>query len=162
MSKAERLMQELSILLIRYDATDWGIVLSALKKGSDIFNTLEVIKKSTPTTLDNKSISKRSAAVSKLELPTETDPIMAKALMDVYKLISAKNSKISQARLRQLYLELGGKEEPPKERTPLAKMVISCMINLPIERIESITNLIQQAEPDLDGDYERWFRMINS
>ncbi|QZA80467.1 hypothetical protein [Deefgea piscis] len=159
MSKAEQLIKELADLLIKYDANDWQLAVAALKNGATYLSSIENMQKQ-PARKQNQT--KRKVGLSKFTLPVETEPETAEVLMKIYRLASIKNSKIPLGRLRELYIDLGGKEETPKERTPLARMLTLQISKLSVEKIENIKKLIQENGSDIEGDYERWFNIIRT
>jgi hypothetical protein len=161
MNKQRELIRDLAKLFVKYDLTDWRIIIDALRKGGSEYDALRQAIEHLASKPEPGSRPRKQAGAERLfaELE-ERDPRKAEVLTELHARLTAKKLAPRLADLREVCLRLSLKDNLPNRREDAVLFILRHLVSLNEEELVFALKQIPAKDRNLQDEYNKWFQMI--
>jgi len=174
MSKYQALVQDIARLFVKYNLSDWRVVLDQLRSGGDdhiaLAQAIENIylqeKKGggIKKPASRKSPGKTTSSYDQISNVNfnidDIEPARVDVLRKLYAHFVERKSAHKVAELRGIYIASGGKGRFPIKRQDAIDVILRHVALLPEDEFRKYVSVLFEKGSGTGGEYAEWFSMI--
>jgi hypothetical protein len=159
--KSDALIRDIAKLVVKYDLSDWAIVIEMFKTGSPVHHAIAAAIEDACKIGSFRSATSGAVRTARYMPPLESlSQERAEALERLSSDIEARRIIPSMAAVRAAFLAAGGKQRLPEKRPQAVKMLLNHLARISDESFQASLRAIVAKETDLQHEYTKWFDMI--